>query len=1097
MRPVRLEMNGFASFRSETVIDFEGTDFFALIGPTGAGKSTVIDAMVFALYGSAPRWGRSNAIQYALAPTTNSATVRLVFDVGNQRYQVAREVRRTGQSIQQRSAVLEKFVDPTAKSATSDEVDPVATEVRDVTPAVEHLLGLSFDDFTKAVVLPQGRFAEFLGATVGERQEILLKLLGAHHYETIMRAAGVRRSAANDELIAIDTRIGDLGGATKEAADEAEAHAESLRLLGDRVAELRTALDAARAEARTSTASVVEAEAQVRRIDAVRIPDGLSDLAERASGVRAEAERARATALEAERAYGLARTALESGGDRHQLERLRDGWAEATQLAETMPALTAAATTAGTALEAASRAASAAEGQWSAAFTTQAEAGRAAEAAELALHAVSAKRDALGALTAPEGVADLAERIDSATSRAAEAADVLTRAEAAEEAAREALRSAGDPVALSTVLARCDAALTLTTKVDQLTRRSTEAATTLGDAHVMAATAGADLERARAVADEARLLVTAAGLRASLEVGHECPVCTVEVTTLPAPIDAAEADAADRAVRQADLASRNARDAVAKAEAEVAGAARAVAEARAQLAEVSPHGSDPAAMRAEAEASLRLVESAGEALDAAEEARRTARAATTAARADASSLEAERREAFAELRAARGALLVHGAPVAESDSLHDSWRELTTWAEATLSELEATALPEAKSAHAEATTRRTDADSHLSGAAEARRAAATATDEARSALVRAEGAVARATERRAELDAALAGLPSAGEVTTQLEALSTLEADERAALEGFRAAGRARDEAARLEQALGQELASADRLLRETRDPLAPLGAPPVDRDDLPGSWAKLADWARTARSSATAGLLEAETLAATADAAAEAAAVSLVEVAVEAGLDVAGPDDVALAVGTASARAADTMARIAADLERLASLHSERSAAEERRQVAAMLAEHLSAKKFQRWLAGAALDVLVEAASSSLLELSGGQFTLAHEKGEFFVVDHADAEARRSVRTLSGGETFQASLALALALSAELSTMSSNATRLDSIFLDEGFGSLDPDSLEVVALTLERLAQGDRLVGVVTHVQGLADRIPTRFSVTRTSRGSAVVREG
>ncbi|NHB85087.1 AAA family ATPase [Tessaracoccus sp. HDW20] len=56
MRPIRLEMNGFASFRAETVVDFEGADYFALVGPTGAGKSTVIDAMVFALFGSAPRW---------------------------------------------------------------------------------------------------------------------------------------------------------------------------------------------------------------------------------------------------------------------------------------------------------------------------------------------------------------------------------------------------------------------------------------------------------------------------------------------------------------------------------------------------------------------------------------------------------------------------------------------------------------------------------------------------------------------------------------------------------------------------------------------------------------------------------------------------------------------------------------------------------------------------------------------------------------------------------------------------------------------------------------------------------------------------------
>lgn len=98
MRPIRLEMDGFASFRSPTAVDFNEADYFALVGPTGSGKSTVIDAMVFALYGTAPRWGRSNAIEYALAPTSTRGTVRLVFDVGSHRYQIAREVRRAGRA---------------------------------------------------------------------------------------------------------------------------------------------------------------------------------------------------------------------------------------------------------------------------------------------------------------------------------------------------------------------------------------------------------------------------------------------------------------------------------------------------------------------------------------------------------------------------------------------------------------------------------------------------------------------------------------------------------------------------------------------------------------------------------------------------------------------------------------------------------------------------------------------------------------------------------------------------------------------------------------------------------------------------------------
>ncbi len=99
MRPVRLDLNGFASFRDPAVVDFTDADYFALVGPTGSGKSTVIDAMTFALYGSAPRWGRTNAIRDALAPTANRCTVRLVFDISGARYSITREVRRSGTQI--------------------------------------------------------------------------------------------------------------------------------------------------------------------------------------------------------------------------------------------------------------------------------------------------------------------------------------------------------------------------------------------------------------------------------------------------------------------------------------------------------------------------------------------------------------------------------------------------------------------------------------------------------------------------------------------------------------------------------------------------------------------------------------------------------------------------------------------------------------------------------------------------------------------------------------------------------------------------------------------------------------------------------------
>ena len=68
MRPLRLLLDGFGSYRQPAAIDFTGVDFFALTGPTGSGKSTVIDGLCFALYGTVPRWGKENAIAQALAP---------------------------------------------------------------------------------------------------------------------------------------------------------------------------------------------------------------------------------------------------------------------------------------------------------------------------------------------------------------------------------------------------------------------------------------------------------------------------------------------------------------------------------------------------------------------------------------------------------------------------------------------------------------------------------------------------------------------------------------------------------------------------------------------------------------------------------------------------------------------------------------------------------------------------------------------------------------------------------------------------------------------------------------------------------------------
>jgi len=124
---------------------------------------------------------------------------------------------------------------------------------------------------------------------------------------------------------------------------------------------------------------------------------------------------------------------------------------------------------------------------------------------------------------------------------------------------------------------------------------------------------------------------------------------------------------------------------------------------------------------------------------------------------------------------------------------------------------------------------------------------------------------------------------------------------------------------------------------------------------------------------------------------------------------------------------------------------------------------------------------------------LSDARYRLRCRSDEFFVVDTWNGDDERSVRTLSGGETFLASLALALALAEQVRSLSvTEKARLDSLFLDEGFGTLDPESLRIVVDAVEQLGGDGRLVGVITHVKELADQFP-RIDVTKSPRGSSL----
>jgi exonuclease SbcC len=158
-------------------------------------------------------------------------------------------------------------------------------------------------------------------------------------------------------------------------------------------------------------------------------------------------------------------------------------------------------------------------------------------------------------------------------------------------------------------------------------------------------------------------------------------------------------------------------------------------------------------------------------------------------------------------------------------------------------------------------------------------------------------------------------------------------------------------------------------------------------------------------------------------------------------------------------------------------------------------LADELQANHFMAYVLAESMVRLADLASVELLRISDGRYSLIPEKSGFDVIDHHNADEGRSVATLSGGETFLASLALALALAGSVRDLagSSAAARLEAIFIDEGFGALDPETLSVVLDALERLREGERMVGVISHVDELAQRIPQGLVVTKNGGVSTI----
>jgi exonuclease SbcC len=190
--------------------------------------------------------------------------------------------------------------------------------------------------------------------------------------------------------------------------------------------------------------------------------------------------------------------------------------------------------------------------------------------------------------------------------------------------------------------------------------------------------------------------------------------------------------------------------------------------------------------------------------------------------------------------------------------------------------------------------------------------------------------------------------------------------------------------------------------------------------------------------------------------------------------------------------RLEEQIGRMKQRLERSKELREKLDTEEEALRVVDLLAGDLRSDKFQSYVLQEVFNELVQGASARLMMLTSERYSLQFKDDEIRVVDHDNADETRISDTLSGGETFLTSLALALELSDQVQR-AVGAVNLDSLFIDEGFGTLDPDTLALVAETLQGLGVGGRMVGIITHIPELRDEFAQQVIVTKHQGFSTV----
>lgn len=1033
MRPLRLEIQAFGPYAGTQTIDFDdlaADGLFLIHGPTGAGKTALLDAIGFALYGQVPGSRQTRDLRSDHAPVDRPTEVRFEFLADGDHWLVRRRPgyvrpkrRGTGTTTENPQSQLYKREGSDWKS--------VSRATLEVNRELRELIGLDHDQFSRVIVLPQGQFQRVLRpSTAQEREELLTSLFDTELFGGIERwvherwkESAASAAADRDRLVQLRHRAAERWTELVDAGTQSPLDSHGpLDLAGqdelDRLAEnaRRRAVDAAdraelhrgrlRAAADAHTATASAAERWDRRA-------ALRDQAEQLEG-----DRARINQLVERSAAGHAAVPLRDPLDAAAAATAAQAEASSEKVAAEAALrravrecpvpidLLGTPSTAGVAVS-----------------------GSGGEPADQLVAAVALEPDrALDRLRSRqarlEQAVPLARRLDRRRQQLVDLTrdtDAAPRSIAELEARAESIEA--DIAALDRSLdADRASAATEPSISDRLTRLRAvaDAADLLPAATAEAAAADEAHTRRRAEHLDARELHQdlreryldgiAVALAAELTDDRPCAVCGSLDHPHPASADGTGPESVgredvDRAAALQDAAARALEQAIAHAQEQH----RRVAE----LLGITGGVSDPAV----AAAALRQAK-----VELADARAAAERATVTLARIE--ELRAER--AGVRERADRLRLEVAGA-AARIDALRE--------------EVDALAEQIGRAIggpHRGGATDR-DQDGLLSELATTRRAV--------TEVIEAAAAAVTALRR---LDAA-----------SDAARVAADRVDQQLASSVFASVAEAR--AALIDD---DELLQLDTRIRAHHDRLAGVeaGLAAGDLTDLPdlrpdvGAAEHAWESARLAMDRAT---TQEERSRSTADA-----------------ISRWSDEHRALELHTASAR------RDEAVLERLAETLSGRAG---------------SKVSLQRWVLAAFLDDICQLANGRLATMTGGRYSLSVHRGDspgrraagldLRVLDsHTGTE--RDVSTLSGGETFQASLALALAV-ADAVEQHAGGIRMEALFIDEGFGSLDPDALELAMDELDALRAGGRMVGVISHVAGLQERIRTGIRVEPSEHGS------